>query len=143
MIGKTSTVKWSGLEGLKDDLKNALPEEALKAFEIAEYETAETIMTAAKQLTPVDEGVLRASGNVQLPLWSGNTVSTEMGFGGPAGSGNMGETNKKDVGYAVYVHENLDAHHNSPTQAKYLEQPFDANKGMLPKRIAEILRKEK
>ena len=65
-------------------------------------------MTKAKKITPVDEGVLRSSGHVQLPVQRGSSVEVELGFGGPAGSG---EGQLKDVGYAVYVHEDLTAYH--------------------------------
>ena len=79
------------------------------------YEAAQTIMLDAKgkgvQGTgcPVDTGNLRASGHV-MPntpdeAISGDTVSYELGFGGPAGSGNQNESNWADAGYAVYVHE--------------------------------------
>src|SRR5260221_90846 len=76
------------------------------------FQEAEEIMSLAKPLTPVDHGFLRASGHVQLPVIEGEKVSVELGFGGVAGAGNQGsETNESPVGYAVYVHENLAAHH--------------------------------
>jgi hypothetical protein len=87
------------------------------------YEGAETIMLDAKHRTPVDTGNLRASGHVvpvdkERAIDTQGNVTFELGFGGPAGSGNLGgETNSPrtsgltgrphdgDVGYAVFVHE--------------------------------------
>ena len=74
------------------------------------YEAAETIMTAAKEGTPVDTGNLRASGHVQPANLSAALTPTGpqfvLGFGGPAGAGSVrGDSNAKPVGYAVWVHE--------------------------------------
>ena len=73
------------------------------------YEAAQTIMTDAKEGTPVDTGNLRASGHV-MPntldeALTNDGVTFQLGFGGPAGAGNQNETNALEVGYAVYVHE--------------------------------------
>ncbi len=84
---------------------------------------AETIMAEAKGLTPVDTGALRASGHVNPPDVTGDSVTVTMGFGGPA------------IDYAIFVHENLEAHH-PVGQAKYLEQPLMASAKDLPARIA-------
>lgn len=74
------------------------------------YLKAQVLMTEAKRRTPVKTGVLRASGYVAPPeREGGRKISVEMGFGGAASD------------YAIPVHENLDAHHNPPGQAKYLE----------------------
>lgn len=89
------------------------------------YRSAEEIMTAAKLLTPVDSGALRGSGHVLPPTSDGATMSVELGFGGVAGSGNQGETNSEDVGYALLVHENPVAQH-PVGQWKYLEVPVRA-----------------
>lgn len=97
------------------------------------YRSAEKIMTDSKEnYVPVDTGALRASGHVQLPEIIGDSVKVELGFGGPAGSGNHGgETNVEDVGYAIYVHEDPDAYH-PVGQWKYLEVPVrNAEKAIL------------
>src|SRR3990167_2541856 len=75
------------------------------------YRWAEAVMTKAKLLTPVDTGALRSSGHVQDQS-SASVVRIVLGFGGPS------------AGYAVYVHENLHAHH-PVGQAKFLETPFN------------------
>ena len=113
------------------------PDDLIRELPGALYVEAEKIMTAAKRITPVDENILRASGHVRLPEIEGDRVEVEMGFGGPAGTGN----NRKDVGYAVYVHEDLTARH-TVGQAKFLEVPFNqAKAGMMARLAARIKRR--
>lgn len=131
-------VKWEGLEQLAKKLK-ARPELVSRATESALFIEAEETMAEAKKETPVDEGVLRGSGHVQLPTRDGDRVSVELGFGGPAGTGNQGATNPEDVGYAVYVHEDLTAHH-TVGKAKYLEDPLNRRRSGLPRRLARRIR---
>ena len=77
---------------------------------------------AAKTMTPVDTGRLRASiawaadgeARVHKDNWDENTVIYEVTA--PLGEARIGT----NVNYAIYVHEDLDAHH--PTgEAKFLE----------------------
>lgn len=114
-----SGITLDGWSGLQDALAR-FNGDALAAAEGALYRVAEEIMTAAKKLTPVDTGNLRASGHVLKPEVQGSSITVTLGFGGPAGSG---EGQNKDVGYAVPVHERLDLNH-PVGQAKYLEQPM-------------------
>lgn len=95
-----------------------------QAVAAALYQEAETIMAAAKEITPLDTGALRNSGHVQLPVITPQQVTVRMGFGGAAAS------------YAIYVHENLTARH-PVGQAKYLEVPVNRARKGLAKRIAE------
>lgn len=99
-----------GLEQMTARLK-ALATVAPKAAGAALYREGERIMTEAKGRTPVDTGALRNSGHVTLPEMTLGGIQVVLGFGGPAGIGNQGKTNDKDVGYAVYVHEDLTASH--------------------------------
>lgn len=55
---------------------------------------AEEVMTDAKELVPVRDGILRASGFVDLPAVTPDQVSVTFGFGGPSAP------------YALAVHEN-------------------------------------
>ncbi len=95
------------------------------------YEQAETIMTKAKALTPVDTGNLRASGHVLPPHLEGSQLVVTLGFGGPAAS------------YAVWVHERLNVHH-PVGQAKFLEtavlEAMRTLKSELARRAQTILR---
>ena len=78
-------------------------------------------MTDAKLQTPVDTGNLRASGHVTEPeIVNDSWLTVTLGFGGPAGSGSG---QNQDVGYAVYVHEDLSKHHPIG-HAKFLELPM-------------------
>lgn len=100
-----------------------LGDEGPMAVARALYQESERVMTNAKRLTPVKTGNLRASGHVSLPAFTDDAVEVVLGFGGPAGSGNHGgESNAEEVGYAVYVHEDMTKHH-PVGQAKFLEQP--------------------
>jgi len=100
---------------------------------------AEKIMAAAKIITPVDTGRLRASGHVDPPKIVKKRVFVAMGFGGPA------------AGYALIVHETpppgqgtggRTARHRPPTQWKFLEVPFLAAKsGMLARQAKFLLKK--
>ncbi|MCK5640807.1 MAG: hypothetical protein KAJ19_08420 [Gammaproteobacteria bacterium] len=84
---------------------------------------AEKLMTDIKtHYVPVDQGILRSSGFVLGPIKKGTVFVLTMGFGGPAGKGNLGETNNEDVGYAVIIHENPRAGKTgglSPSNKKY------------------------
>lgn len=96
------------------------------------------LMTKIKveQYVPVDRGMLRKSGHVTKPDKRRGVIVVEVGFGGPAGSGNHGgDTNEETVGYAVYVHEDLTARH-TVGQAKYLTEPAMAEMPSWPRAIA-------
>lgn len=84
---------------------------------------AEIEMTEAKRRTPVDTGTLRASGHVAGPKHSGRDTEVMLAFGGPAAP------------YALFVHENLDAHH-PVGQAKFLEGTLHESAPYLAQRIA-------
>jgi hypothetical protein len=84
---------------------------------------AEATMTLAKSLTPVDTGDLRSSGKVDPPSIGMRTVVT-MGF---------------HTDYAIYVHEDLAAHH--PTgQAKFLETAVNARRSTIANAMAIALK---
>ena len=86
--------------------------EAPKILARALFREAEPIMTKSKRLVPVDTGALRSSGHVEPPEIRGKRVRVFLVYGGASAE------------YAVFVHENTNARHNPPTQAKYLEQPL-------------------
>jgi len=115
-------------------LAEALPEAVGNALRAE----AEIEMTEAKRRTPVDTGALRASGNVQGPIQDGNDQMVILGFGGPAGTGNQGETNLMDVGYAVYVHEDEEKFH-PVGEAKFLENTLLKSAPHLADRVANRL----
>lgn len=82
-------------------LKQAMYKEAAEAFAESQFEV------------PVDKGFLRSSGQaygIQVDESAKEIVYT-IGYGGVAAP------------YALIVHEDLEARHNAPTKAKYLEDP--------------------
>jgi hypothetical protein len=90
-------------------------------------EEAEIEMTEAKMRTPVDTGALRASGRVEGPRVSSDEVAVSLQFGDAAAT------------YALYVHENLEAHH-PVGEAKFLEKTLIESQPHMADRIARRLR---
>jgi hypothetical protein len=97
-----------------------VPDNAARAL----YQEAQIEMTEAKARTPVDTGVLRASGHVGFPERKGRLLFVSMSFGGAA------ET------YAVIVHEDLEAFHKIG-QAKFLESVLNESMPYMAARIAK------
>jgi len=108
---------------------------------------AESIMTASKNsFVPHDQGILKASGEVQKPpkvLPFG--ASVVMGYGGQAGAGNKEDNPNR---YALAIHEHP-SQHSPPSWAggvtfksggpKYLEKPLrNAIPGMAARLAAGI-----
>jgi len=87
----------------------------LRAIAAELYRQGELIMGESKQPynVPIDQGILRNSGQVQLPKISPGTgrVRVVLGYGGAASA------------YAAYQHENLALRHPGGGRAKYLEIP--------------------
>jgi hypothetical protein len=92
------------------------------------YQFAEEVMTDSKAVVPMDTGALAATGQVHPPEIDGDEISIELGYGDAA------------VGYAIYVHENLDPGVNwtrPGSGPKYLENPLKAKQDDLPQRLAD------
>ena len=108
-----------------------LGEKAPGAMGKALYQEANDIIREAKVLTPIDTGVLRGSAFVNTPQVNGSGVSVTLGYGQAASD------------YAEVQHEELSYYHRPPTQAKFLEQPFNeaVNNG-IDQRIAHKLQQE-
>ena len=99
------------------------------------YAAGEEVMAASKEIVPVDTGALKSTGVVLKPEISGDQIEVVLGYGGPA-------RNKtgKDVGYAWYVHENLENHHfHGNGQSKYLERPLTEKVNEISLRIGQGL----
>ncbi len=156
MARRFGTFKVTGIPQLRREL-DRLGKRATKGLASAFFQIGEEIIGESKEkFVPVDQGILRASGFVELPKISGASVTVELGFGGPAGKGNVGgNSNTEKVGYAIVVHENPRAGRTggvSPRGAqyktwstvggwKYLERPFKRAQPRMPRRIAELLRR--
>ena len=99
--------------------------------------------TKAKYVTPKDTGNLRASIFADVKK-AGGVARLTIAAGGPAGRGNVGnETNKKDVGYAQIVHEQLgQVKWRTPgTGPKYLERPIKEEMPKLPGEVKDEIDK--
>ena len=94
------------------------------ALAAAGYEEMEGVMTEAKQLVPVDLGILRDSGQVLPPTQGPDGVEIVAGFGGAASA------------YTIRQHEDLSLEHPNGGQAKFLEQPMLERTKLMPKRLA-------
>lgn len=138
-LGRPVSVEIVGSQALAATFRK-LALEGPKALAAGMYEEAEGTMTVAKTLTPVEFGNLRASGHVTLPEVTPSSIEVTLGFGGPAGSGNQGETNAEDVGYAVYVHERVELKH-PVGQAKFLESAVNQRQTGQAARLAAHLRR--
>ena len=104
------------------------------------FREASGILSASAGLVPVDTGALKSSGYVADPKREGDVIEVVLGYGGPAAQINP-KTGESTDGYAVMVHENLEAHHPVGS-AKFLEMPFDqATQGMAT-RVAAAMKGE-
>ena len=101
-----------------------IPQEMPHVLEKAIYEEALVIFKESQRIVPIDTGALYSSGTVHLPKKEGNRTFARVTYGGSAAS------------YALYVHENLYARHDAPTQAKYLETPLYRQIPVLIKNLA-------
>ena len=88
---------------------------------------AEVVMAAlqptfdeSQEIVPVKTGALKESGYLESV---GSQVEIGYGRGG-------------DPEYAPIVHEDLEAHHAPPTQAKFLQQPLEQNEAQIQNDIA-------
>ena len=84
---------------------------------------AEHVLTEAQEVVPLDEGYLQSTGTASVDE---GTLTAAVSFDGP---------------YAVRQHEELDWRHAPGRQAKYLEQPLNANRGPVQRIIAAQVRR--
>lgn len=138
-IATDARVKLTGVEAALAELKKLAkeyPEAALRALN----RQAEFVMTEAKQrYVPVKDGHLRASGHIFVFK---PRLEVTLGFGGPAGIGNVGgERNRQDVGYAVVQHETEDYRH-TVGESGYLRKPLQARLPSMGADAAAEVRKD-
>lgn len=116
-----------GVAALRDRLRSISFEFPTKV-ERALYMEGQIEMTESKRRVPVDTGALRASGFVEQPVRNGRNISVTLAYG---------------TEYAIPVHENLEAHHRSPGQAKYLESVLNESRSSMAARLAARIRLDK
>lgn len=91
-------------------------------------EALEPTFEMSQELVPVEFGELKASGYLEMSQTKGH-ATVEMGYG---------KGGHPD--YAIIVHEDLEAYHAPPTQAKYLQQPLEQDSEFIQARIIEGLK---
>lgn len=105
------------------------------------YREGTGIIEAARGITPRDTTTLASAEGVAEPRREENLIVVELGVGGAAGDKRNPKTGEMASSYALYVHENLEAHHPTGT-AKFIEIPFNQAKRGMAGRIAESMRND-
>jgi hypothetical protein len=98
----------------RDELASALKTEA------------EFMMTASKQIVPLDDGKLMDSGFVDDPKINRNSISVGLFYG---------------TEYALIQHEDMNFKHAAGRKAKYLIDPVKEASSKLPQKVANRLLK--
>lgn len=135
--GRGIEVKITGVNEALAELQRLgkkYPQAAMRAL----TRQANFVMTESKfRYCPVKDGHLRASGHVQPDLTKKQVV---MGYGGPAGIGNVqGQTNRRDVGYAVVQHE-TESYRHTVGESGYLRKPLQRKLTTMGKEAADEVR---
>lgn len=112
------SVKVTGQQDLLDKLEG-LADEGSESAVYGLEQWAQEVLGLAQQLVPVDTGELHNSGYVET---RGNAV--EVGFA---------------ADHAIYVHEDLSAHHPNGGQAKFLESAADQLQPQLEAVVAQSM----
>lgn len=79
----------------------------------------------SQEIVPVLTGELKESGYLETRSFRGR-ARVEIGYG----RGGLPD-------YAIVVHEDLEAHHEEPTQAKFLQMPLEADEANIMERIRQ------
>jgi hypothetical protein len=115
MAVQRSVLRWHG-----DEVAGRVRAAAIRGLSTAgEYILAESV-----KVVPLDESPLQDSGAVGDP--DPDNLTVEITY---------------DTEYAVRQHEKLAWRHAPGRQAKYLEEPFNANRGTAQKLIAAAIRR--
>jgi hypothetical protein len=119
----TPKMSMSGAEKMRAKLKRLaekFPDEVARAL----YQETEVEVKEVKMRTPVDTGTLRGTVHQVGPFRNGRMIYSLIAAGGPAAP------------YAIYVHENLEAHH-PVGQAKFIESVIMESRPYLAARVAK------
>jgi hypothetical protein len=126
-----------GLDLFLDKFSDKLLRDAKQNVAAALYQRGEKIMSVSKQIVPVLTGALMNTGKVTLPVEDGSgVIEVTVGYG------------DESVGYALYVHEELNAPSGGPIKytrpgsgPKYLERPALEQAGELSGDVRDALMK--
>ena len=117
------------LQRIIDGIEDATPEALLFAVE--------PVLKESDRLVPKDTETLRESQYAETFSTGATRLGIEVGYGrfdAPAG-----KSGKPPSQYAAIVHERPDLKHDSPTQFKYLQIPFQQALGQFDKRVRDFL----
>ena len=89
------------------------------------YDEANEIFYESQKIVPIDEGVLKSSGQVHAPHYSNQEIVVEITYGGAA------------KGYALIQHENESYKHAAGKQARYLSDPVEDAIPSLDRNLAD------
>ena len=116
------------IKRLKHNTKKLTPE-----VQKAIVEVMRKVYADSQELVPVDTGALRASGKFSTGMTGKGKFFCTISYGSDGSDGIA-------VDYAVYVHEDLYAHHDDPTSAKFLEIPADRHSVELRHRVGMTIK---
>ncbi|MFV2014005.1 MAG: hypothetical protein ACC656_01130 [Candidatus Heimdallarchaeota archaeon] len=105
-----------------DAIEGATPEALLYALQ--------PIFDESQKLVPRDTEALADSGYLEVQEKAGGVVA-EVGYGKGG-----------DPYYSVFVHEQLESIHKSPTQAKFLQAALEKNIDKIAGRVRDFLARE-
>jgi len=114
------TISIKGVPELRENLERAYKKYANEVLKEIGTE-GEFLLNESKKECPHDTGYLRNSGHTDI-----KKDHVEVGY---------------SAEYAMKVHESLNIHHEYPTKAKYLEDPFNRRAPNMHANIAERLKR--
>ena len=115
----------TGVDAVVKSLRVRFDSNAKRAVTVATRAMLEDVYQESQALVPVDTEALKKSGRIEERRQENGLLEGTVEYGGQAAP------------HALYVHEDLDAQHAAPTQAKYLEEAVRRAKT----RRKEILRR--
>lgn len=119
-------MKMVGLLPLEKLLRELADEDDIMVeMEEATEDALGSVMAASQEIVPYDTGALHDSAFVTVFRAGNGRLMAFLGY---------------DTHYAIYVHENPDAYHASPTRWKFLEEPFMRMQPQILARIARGVR---
>lgn len=115
-MSTTAELKWDG-----DKVSKVVEQAVIAALQ----KCAADLQRKSAERAPIDTGDLRSNCSVSPLKRNGTEFYYTVGY---------------DLPYAITQHERLDFRHPRGGEAKYLEKPFEENKGLYEQYIGEAVR---
>lgn len=115
-MSTTAELYWKG-----DKVSKVVEQAAIAALQ----KCGADLQRKSSEQAPIDTGDLRANCHVSELQRQNKSMYVKVGY---------------DLPYAIVQHERLDFRHPRGGKAKYLEDPFEENKGKYEKYIGEAIR---